>query len=47
MPGRAANVRYWGSIGLNADIGIRARFWPEAVLGPMPSRASCPFRTWS
>jgi hypothetical protein len=22
MPGRTANVRYWGSIGLNADIGI-------------------------
>jgi hypothetical protein len=22
MPGRTANVRYWGQIGLNADIGI-------------------------
>ena len=21
MPGRAANVRYWGEIGLNVDIG--------------------------
>jgi hypothetical protein len=26
MPGRTANVRYWGEIGLNADIGIRAGF---------------------
>jgi hypothetical protein len=26
MPGRTANVRYWGEIGLNADIGIRAAF---------------------
>jgi hypothetical protein len=23
MPGRTANVRYWGEIGLNADIGLR------------------------
>jgi hypothetical protein len=22
MPGRTANVRYWGGIGLNADIGM-------------------------
>jgi hypothetical protein len=26
MPGRTANVRYWGEIGLNADIGFRAGF---------------------
>ena len=32
MPGRTANVRYWGEIGLNADIGIRAAFDPIAVL---------------
>jgi hypothetical protein len=29
MPGRTANVRYWGEIGLNADIGFRAGFDPE------------------
>jgi hypothetical protein len=27
MPGRAANVRYWGEIGLNADIGLWVGFW--------------------
>jgi hypothetical protein len=26
MPGRTANVRYWGEIGLNAAIGIWAAF---------------------
>jgi hypothetical protein len=26
MPGRTANVRYWGEIGLNADIGFWAGF---------------------
>jgi hypothetical protein len=30
MPGRTANVRYSGKIGLNADIGIRAAFDPQA-----------------
>jgi hypothetical protein len=29
MPGRTANVRYWGEIGLNADIGLRASFDPK------------------
>jgi hypothetical protein len=24
MPGRTATIRYWGEIGLNVDIGIRA-----------------------
>jgi hypothetical protein len=28
MPGRTANVRYWGEIGLNADIGLWAGFDP-------------------
>ena len=28
MPGRTANVRYWGEIGLNVDIVIRAAFGP-------------------
>ena len=36
MPGRAANVRYWGQIGLNADIGIRAGFDPyDVVMQPL------------
>jgi hypothetical protein len=26
MPGHTAYFRYWGEIGLNADIGIRAGF---------------------
>jgi hypothetical protein len=32
MPGRTANVRYWGEIGLNADIGIGAAFGPISVI---------------
>jgi hypothetical protein len=31
MPGRTANVRYWGEIGLNADIGIWAVFDLDCV----------------
>jgi hypothetical protein len=34
MPGRMANVRYWGEIGLNADIGIRAAFDRPCVKNP-------------
>jgi hypothetical protein len=30
MPRRTANVRYWGEIGLNADVGLWAGFGPEA-----------------
>jgi hypothetical protein len=33
MPGRTANVRYWGEIGLNADIGIRVAFDPTLDIG--------------
>src|SRR3982074_1579906 len=29
MPGRTANVRYWGKIGLNAGIGLRAELRRE------------------
>jgi hypothetical protein len=41
MPGRTANVRYWGEIGLNADIGLWAVFGPQADLSEWPLLIIC------
>jgi hypothetical protein len=40
MLGRVTNVRYWGQIGLNADIGIRAGFDPTRTSDRRPRAPS-------
>jgi hypothetical protein len=48
MPGRTANVRYWGEIGLNADIGLRAVFEPQPDIGrPRWHKSPCERASWN